>query len=353
MDFSAYPLWINLLVFAVAAALVWGAGTRVTAYVDELGHRHHLSQAFLGLFLLSTISSLPEIATSFTAALHANSDLAVNNLLGSIALQIALLAVADLVIGKQALTAVVPDALVLLQGSLNIVLLALVTVAITVGDIRLFGTGAWSWGLIGTAAYSACKLVQVGRHRKPWVINPDDAAAEDVRKAENNEMPRKNRNISHALLHARLGLAILTILLAGAMLAYSGEAIGMQSGLGQSFAGMALVAAATSLPEISTVFTSMRAGLYTMAISDILGTNILNVALIGGVDLVDRSRAVLDEAGSFPALAAMLGILMTGLFMAGLSERDNRTYLRMGIDSILVLIAYVGGMILLFQIRES
>ena len=90
-----------------------------------------------------------------------------------------------------------------------------------------------------------------------------------------------------------------------------------------------------------------------MAISDIFGTNILNVALIGGVDLIDRSRAVLNEAGTFSVLAALLGILVTGLFMAGLSERANRTYLRMGLDSILVLIVYVAGLFLLFQIRDG
>jgi hypothetical protein len=40
MDMTAYPLWMNLGAFAGAAALVWGAGTRVTAYADELAERY-------------------------------------------------------------------------------------------------------------------------------------------------------------------------------------------------------------------------------------------------------------------------------------------------------------------------
>ena len=75
------------------------------------------------------------------------------------------------------------------------------------------------------------------------------------------------------------------------------------------------------------------------------------MALVGGVDLIDTSGAALDSAGTFSALAAMLGILATGLFMAGLSERANRTYLRMGLDSILVLIVYLAGMFMLYRIR--
>ena len=147
MDFSTYPLWLNLLIFSAAAVAVWIGGTKVAGYADELARRYHLSRAVLGMFLLSGITSLPEIATSFAAASSGNADLAVNNLLGSIMMQVALLAVSDMVIGKRALTSVVPDALVLLQGSCNIVLLALVSVAITVGDMYLFGAGAWSWGL--------------------------------------------------------------------------------------------------------------------------------------------------------------------------------------------------------------
>jgi len=353
MDLSGNPLWSNVLVFAVASVFVWQAGTRVAEFADELAQRYHLSRAFLGLFMLSTISSLPEIATSFTAAAHANAALAINNLLGSILLQITLLALADLLTGKRALTAVVPDALVLLQGSLNIVLLALVVIAITLGDVQVFHVGIWSLALIAATGFAAFALLRAGRERKPWLVNPDDANSTEAKQEEKRTMSRKYRDDSGTLLFGKLALAMLTILTAGAALAYTGEALGMQTGLGQSFAGVALVSTATSLPEVSTVFASVRAGLYTMAISDILGTNILNVALVGGVDLIDTSGAALDTAGDFSALAAMLGILVTGIFMAGLSERANRTYLHMGLDSILVLCVYVAGMFMLYRIRDG
>jgi cation:H+ antiporter len=67
------------------------------------------------------------------------------------------------------------------------------------------------------------------------------------------------------------------IVVAGYVLAMTGDALADATGLGQSFVGVVFVAIATSLPEISTVFSAVRAGLYTMAVSDIFGTNLVSV----------------------------------------------------------------------------
>lgn len=351
MDFSGYPLWLNLGGFAVAAALVCIAGTRVTEYADELAERHGLSRVLLGLFVLSVISSSPEIVTSVTASASGNSELALGNLIGSIVLQITLLAVADLFVDHNALTAVIPNPLVLLQGSLSIILLALVVIAITVGDVRLLGAGAWSWGLIAASCLVAHKLASAGKQPKPWIVNPEDPVSAEAIAEEKRALPRKHRDDSRAMLFGKLCIAIVTIMTAGAALVYVVEAIGMQSGMGQSYAGMALLPIAMSLPEISVIFAAVRAGLYTMAIANVFGGCFVNIALIGVVDLIDRSGLVLDDAGPFTVLAAMLGIVVISLFMGGLAERADRKHLRMGTDSILVLLTYFFGMFLLFQLR--
>ena len=117
------------------------------------------------------------------------------------------------------------------------------------------------------------------------------------------------------------------------------------------FSAVAFVAIATSLPEVSTVFAAMRRNLYTMAISDILGTNILNVALLFGVDLVSAGDPALGEVGDFAAVAALIGVALTGLFMVGLAERRDRTIWRMGVDSAAVMLVYLAGLAFLFTLR--
>lgn len=101
------PVWLVWLVFVGAAAAVWVAGTRVSGYADVISQRTGLGQAIVGLVLLGGITSLPEIAASSTSALAGDAPLAVNNLLGGVAMQVAILAIGDLAVGRAALTSVV------------------------------------------------------------------------------------------------------------------------------------------------------------------------------------------------------------------------------------------------------
>lgn len=346
IDFSSFSLSINIALFAAAAFAVWIAGTKIAKYADQIAVRTGLGHALMGLFLLAGVTSLPEIATSFTAAASGDAKLAVNNLLGSIAMQVAVLAVADLFIGRRALTSVVPDPVVMLQGALNICLLTFVAIAVIVGDFAVLGAGVWSYALFGAAAYSFAKLSE-SKGRQPWIANIEN----DARRAHEPEPVAGEAG--SAALGAKTVAAAAAILAAGYVVAKSGEAIAAQSGLGSSFMGVAFVAIATSLPEASTVFAAMRRRLYTMAISDILGTNILNVALLFGVDAVAAGEPVLNRVGEFSAVGALLGVAVTGLFLMGLAERRDRTIWRMGVDSFLVLVVYLGGLVLLYSIRNT
>ena len=347
-EFSNLPLPFNLALFAVSAVFVWLAGSRLAGYADEISRRTGLGQAVIGLLLLAGITSLPEVATSVTAAAVGNAPLAINSLLGSIALQVALLAFGDLFYGRHALTSVVPDPAVMLQGALNIILLCVLAVAAIIGDKALGGAGWWTWGLAIAAIYALNEVVGA-EHRKPWVASTGGEPSEPQMRHDASTASRWG----HMGLGIRTALAALVILAAGSVVALTGDALSTQSGLGASFMGYALVSVATSLPEASTVFASMKRGLYTMAISDILGTNILNVALVFVVDLVAPQPAILSEAGHFGAVAALIGATVTGLFLMGLAERRDRVIFRMGYDSVAVLAVYAGGLALLFTLKGS
>jgi cation:H+ antiporter len=88
-----------------------------------------------------------------------------------------------------------------------------------------------------------------------------------------------------------------------------------------------------------------------MAVSDIFGTNLFNGGLIFVVDAVYRGGPVLNEVGAFSAFAALLGVLVSALFLLGLLERRDRTLLRMGYDSFAVLGTYLVGVAVLFTLE--
>lgn len=344
--FEQLPLWINAAVFALAAAAVWFAGTRVAGYADAIARKTGLGHAAVGLLLLAGITSLPEIAVTVTASASGNAQLAVNNLLGSVSMQVALLAVADAVIGRDALTSVIPDPVVLLQVALNTLVLGIVAAAVIAGDRGVFGVGAWSIVLFAVYVVSIRIIIKSSKSqgRHSWVAEPELAP---VRKQKT-----EGDDFEHSLpaLAVRTAVGAAVILAAGFLLSKTGEAIASQTGLGQSLGGFLLLAISTSLPEASTVVASVRRGRYVMAVSDIFGTNLFNGGLLLVVDAFYRGGPVLNEVGDFAAFAALLGVVVSALFLVGLIERRDRTVLRMGYDSLAVLAAYLGGVAVLFTL---
>lgn len=349
VDFTTLPLAVNFAIFAAAAGLVWIAGTRISQYADAISAHTGLGHALLGLLLLGGVTSLPEMAVSVSAAYSASPALAVNNILGGVAMQIAILALADFAIGRRALTSVVPDPIVMLQGSLNVLLLVFVPVGILVGDVSLLGIGAWVWAILGLAVLSLYMLSQ-SEGRKPWRAADLNDESADV-EATRTRSARTSGSLSSIL--GKTALAAVVILVAGFVIARTADAIAEQTGLGASFVGAVLVAISTSLPEISTVLSAARLGLYTMAISDILGTNLFDVGLLFVIDGVASGEPVLNRVGVFSSVAALLGIAVTTLFLIGLAERRDRTILRMGVDSAAVLLVYFGGLVILYGMRSS
>jgi cation:H+ antiporter len=186
--------------------------------------------------------------------------------------------------------------------------------------------------------------------RKPWRAADLNEESADV-EATRTKPARTSGSLSSIL--GKTALAAVVILVAGFVIARTADAIAEQTGLGASFVGAVLVAISTSLPEISTVLSAARLGLYTMAISDLLGTNLFDVGLLFVIDGVTSGEPVLNRVGVFSSVAALLGIAVTTLFLIGLAERRDRTILRMGIDSAAVLLVYFGGLVILYGLRSS
>lgn len=342
-------LALSFAIFIAAAITVWIAGARLSGYADTISRKTGIGQALIGLLLLAGVTSLPEISVSVTAAASGNADLATNNLFGSIAMQVAILAVIDFAIGRRALTAIAPDPGLLLLGTLNVLLLSVAAAGMVVGDVAFLGIGLWAWASLG--AYTFCLwLLTQSEGRRPWRATERDGSrlAEEDAPQSGQEVGRLEPSII-----VRTVLAGAAILVAGYGLSTSGEAIAEGTGLGSSFVGFVLVAISTSLPEFSTALGAARLGRFTMAISDILGTNLINVGLIFLVDAVAPGEPVLNVVGSFSILGAILGIIVTALFLAGLSERRDRTIFRLGMDSAAVVVVYLGGLILLYTMRDT
>ena len=115
--------------------------------------------------------------------------------------------------------------------------------------------------------------------------------------------------------------------------------------------GFLLIGFATSMPEVSTIAAAMRMRRHGMALGEVLGTNFVNLSLILVADAVYAGGPVINALGRFEVVSALLGALLTGLYLVGLLEHRNPVVLRMGYDSLAVLLVFCGGVALLFGLR--
>ena len=141
------------------------------------------------------------------------------------------------------------------------------------------------------------------------------------------------------------------VVAAGDVVTVTGDPISVQTGMGAGFIGATLVALATSLPEISTTLEAVRLGRHRLAFSNIFGTNIMDVGSLFVADALYRGGGVLEELGGFSLFAALLGILLTAVYVAGILQRQKPSVSRMGVDSAFVLITYVVGVVVLYTLR--
>lgn len=348
MTLDDIPLSGLALVFGVSAVFVWLAGTRLASYGDELSERLNLSREFVGLIFLATVTELPEIVTTITAASFGNAPLVLGNMFGGITMQTAILAVADFFVVRNALTSWPRKSSHTLVAVLLIALLAILLAITFTGDFAI----VLNIGL-GAIFLSGIYPIVIGMLRKfdekdSWA--PIDLPEDSLQEVAflTRERPLNKAPMPTLLMYS--AITSLVILIAGVALAMTADLIADRGILGSSFIGISLLAAATSLPELSTTIAAARIGAYTMAISNIFGSNLIMLALILPADMVFREGPILSQADPAVQFSIAVGIVVTAIYAAGILIRRTPNLLGAGLDSWLVMAIYIGMLVSLYQL---
>lgn len=116
-----------------------------------------------------------------------------------------------------------------------------------------------------------------------------------------------------------LSAAITLIVVAGTILTWCADVIAEHTGLGKLFVGSVFLAAATSLPELTTALNAIWLDLPDMAVGDLLGSCLFNLLILAGADLAYRSRrGVLSRVAAAHSLAGMVTIALSSLVAIGI-----------------------------------
>jgi len=352
------PIWLNLVIFAISGAVIWWAGTKLEHYANLLSTRTGMGRAFVGVLLLAAATSLPELATTITAVVVLNdATLAANNLLGGVAMQTGLLVIADVARRDRIrpLTSFRPEFQLLIQGVGVLLLISIVAAGVSAGGKpALFSVSSWLLLLL-PAYVGVMYLVYVHRHRPRWLpanseYVDDDASPENSTNTKQDE-PNDRAQRSLSRLWLLFGAFSLVVLIGGWFATHAAEAVAKQSGLGSAFIGATLLAVATSLPELSTTLSATRRGHYSVAMSNVFGSNAFDITLLVLADALFRNGTILAETESSMVFVAMIGATMTCVYVLGMLERADRTVLGIGWDSAIALVVYLSGMGILYTMK--
>lgn len=315
--------------FILAAILTVFTSIKLSQYADVISDKTAMGGLMVGTLLLAGATSLPEVSTSFSAAVIGNADIAVGNMIGSNLFNLFILGTFDFLLRRRRILAVA-EREHFYTAILGIFLTTLVIVALWLRiDASIFGIGIDAL-VIGISYVVGMIII----HKMP--------TAEPSVNIELPEIQPINpiAELSAKAAIFRFIIAAVVILGAGTALSVLGDQIAIITGIGSSFIGSFLIAAATSLPEAIAVFVALRLGNVNMAVGAILGSNIFNMVILVLSDPVYTAGPIMSAVSGSNMIIAVAVFIMSLLVLVSLLQNKTISSFIYALPSLAIIIIY-------------
>jgi cation:H+ antiporter len=141
---------------------------------------------------------------------------------------------------------------------------------------------------------------------------------------------------------AVFGVAAAVVVVAGTVLARAGDEIATRTGLGGLLVGMLLLSVATSLPELATDISAAVAGAPDLAVGDLMGSSMANMAILAVIDLAHRDR-VWHRVGLGHARLAAIAIALTAIAVLAILRPPGIAIGWVGVDTVVIVVGYIAA----------
>lgn len=315
--------------FILAGIVTVYASIKLSEYADVISEKTAMGGMMVGTLLLAGATSLPEVSTSFSAAAIGNADIAVGNMIGSNLFNLFILAAFDFLLRKRR---------ILDRASRNNIYTALLGILLTILVIMALSLRIETQVLgVGLDALIIAITYIVGMVLINKLPSLDPVA--EIEEEEEPDNPSATLSPKGAII--RFIIAALVILGAGTALSITGDQIAIITGIGSSFIGSFLIAAATSLPEAIAVFVALRLNNVNMAVGAILGSNIFNMIILALSDPVYREGSLIAAATPGATMIIASGVLVMSLLaLYSLIRRNSATVMTYALPSLIIVIVY-------------
>ncbi len=330
-------VWLQ---FILCTAVIVYAGIRLAKYGDIIAEKTGLGRTWIGIVLLASVTSLPELITGFSSIVVFDvPNIATGNVLGSCMFNMLTIALLDMRTRTAPISSRAHQGQVLAAGY-GIFLIGMVSLSIVIGN-RLPSVswiGVNSILFILTYLWAMRMIFIYERRRKLAAIK------EVVEELQYKDISRKRAYLTFA--------ATAVVIIATALwLPYLGDRIAEMTGLGPTFVGTVFVAFATALPELVISFAALRIGAVDMALGNLFGSNLFNVGILAFNDILYFKGALLSNVSTNHLISANAAIMMAAIAIVGLTYRTRKRTLFLAWDSVGIVLVYAISTWILFDLR--
>ncbi|MBI2519970.1 MAG: sodium:calcium antiporter [Bdellovibrio sp.] len=306
-------VWLQ---FLGLASIIGFAGHHLCYYADIIADRTGLGRNWIGLILLSTITSLPELMSGISAVRFADDpNLAVGDILGSCVFNLTLVFVLDLMHRE---TSVYTKATMgnILSAALGMLLLSFVGFGIVTGPIfpkfALGHVGGFA-AVIPLFYVLAMKMLYAFESKQRAIVG--------------GTVDSKGARISLKRAYALFSVAAIFVLGAGTFLPFAGEKIIIAMDWNAAFVGTIFMAAATSIPELVVAVSAIRLRAIELALSNVLGSSLFNVVILTVDDIFYEKGYLLQVVSPSHLATTFSAIMMTGVVLVALIQPPQKRLL--------------------------
>lgn len=234
-----------------------------------IARRFGITEFIVGLTLVSVGTSLPELGASVYASYYGRGAMAVGNIIGSNIANIALILGISIMLRNIRTTRVM-----LVRDGCIMLAVSFLFAGIAIGGIsRLDGL------ILITCFFMYMRLLYMQRQAGDHTTDSGSPTATEDK-------------LFKELI--KLAAGGVSVFLGAKLLVDSAIAIATVLGVSEGVIGVTLVAFGTSAPELVVSIAAIKKGYGDIAIGNILGSNIFNVLLVGGVASLVRPLPVDD-----------------------------------------------------------
>lgn len=154
-------------------------------------------------------------------------------------------------------------------------------------------------------------------------------------------------------------LPLAAFLLLGALifvvathLARAADAIADATGLGRAWIGVVLLAASTSLPEITTDVNAAILGVPDIGVGDLMGSTLANMLILALLDLVYARRRLLQSVAVNHAVVGLLAIGLTSIAGIAIAAGGFGRIGPVGVETALIAAVYLFGMRVFYRLTR-